>query len=553
MPPKKKRKNLFHGSSKMTRLLGASRPSATVKSLRNKSNVAGASCVDAAIATTVVPLDESPPITIVVDSQIASTVSLPGSLGSSDPSGPVAVDEISPSSTGPLDLSSSGFQDELTPATVEDAVEVKQVKNYASLLKASCQLEELGTPTEHISGVPFVLIPDDNITAAKEEFKEFIYARFHGDWPRIGRIIGVINALWARDGPRIFVHNVGEGEFLLRVSNVKTREMLLGRTCWNVAGFPMFVAPWSPEFTPEEAPITSAVIPVELREVPYLLFNKQSLSRLATAVGKPVSVAPETERKLNFKVAKLYVKVDLTKPLPNKIISGFSNGKENEIFVSYPWLPLKCDLCKKYGHLQTKCRYGKPGSSNRKRSESPAREPSRTRNKSRPSRTKVANKVIPPASDAIKDNTAKVVLEEGELPAEAQVPIPPPVECSIVGGSVKTLAGEAARHGLQENSDSEVDPGSAWQAAPSSMLEVADIIAVSPQLRVVIKLLMQVIVYCIWRERNSRIFKQVATSEAGVISRVDRLIRDQLLSISPSRPQSPSLLQLFFSLTYRPP
>lgn len=46
----------------------------------------------------------------------------------------------------------------------------------------------------------------------------------------------------------------------------------------------------------------------------------------------------------HFKVAKLYVKVDLTKPLPCKVISGFSNGKETEIAVSYPWLPLKCEL-----------------------------------------------------------------------------------------------------------------------------------------------------------------------------------------------------------------
>lgn len=52
---------------------------------------------------------------------------------------------------------------------------------------------------------------------------------------------------------------------------------------------------------------------------------------------------------------------------------------------------------------------------------------------------------------------------------------------------------------------------------------------------VVIKLLMQVIVYCVWRERNSRIFKQVATTEAGVIVIVDRLIRDRLLSIPPSK------------------
>ncbi|KAF2555697.1 hypothetical protein F2Q68_00014193 [Brassica cretica] len=53
------------------------------------------------------------------------------------------------------------------------------------------------------------------------------------------------------------------------------------------------------------------------------------------------------------------------------------------------------------------------------------------------------------------------------------------------------------------------------------------------------------------REKNMK--TQVATSEAGVILCVDRLIRDRLLSISPSRPLSLLLLQLFFSLTFQPP
>lgn len=191
-------------------------------------------------------------------------------------------------------------------------------------------------------------------------------------------------------GPRIFVHTIGEGEFLLRVPSATTRQMLLGRTCWNVAGFPMFVANWSPDFTPDEAPLTNAVIPVELRDVPYLLFNKESLSRLATAVGKPVLLAPETERKLNFKVAKLYVKVDLTKPLPRKIISGFSNGKESEIAVSYPWLPLRCDLCKKYGHSREKCRAQQGNASHRSRSKSPPKHGGRTRKSSRSSGVKLS-------------------------------------------------------------------------------------------------------------------------------------------------------------------
>lgn len=232
------------------------------------------------------------------------------------------------------------------------------VMNYANLLKSSAQLQKIGSPVEHISGAPFVLIPDENIEAAKLEFKDFIYARFHGDYPSMGKIIGIVNAVWARTGPRIFVHNIGQGIYLFRVPNPRTREVLLARTCWNIGGLPMFVAPWAPDYSPDEPPLTNAIIPVEMRNVPYLLFNKESLSRIATAVGKPESLAPETERKENFEVAKLFVRVDLTAPLPNKIISGFSNGREVEIDVSYPWLPVKCELCKKFGHKSSKCTEG---------------------------------------------------------------------------------------------------------------------------------------------------------------------------------------------------
>ncbi|KAF2620109.1 hypothetical protein F2Q68_00041050 [Brassica cretica] len=320
----------------------------------------------------------APPLASLPEDKITSSIAL-CELAIS----PASTDEISTEAveggftTTPVEGSRKGA---VTPVAVKENTAAPVVKpsepiSYAGLLKVSASLEELGTPVEHDSVVPFVLIPDENIVSAKEEFRDFIYARFHGDWPSMGCIIGVINAIWAKTGPRIFVHNVGNGEFLLKVTNAKTKEQLLARTCWNIAGYPMFVAPWSPEFTPEEGPITSAVVPVELRGVPYLIFNRESLSRLATAVGKPDSLAPETERKENFQVAKLYVRVDLTRELPSKIISGFSSGKEVEISVSYPWLPLKCESCGKYGHLRTTCRSLATGTmEGRNRSVSPGTE-----------------------------------------------------------------------------------------------------------------------------------------------------------------------------------
>lgn len=117
----------------------------------------------------------------------------------------------------------------------------------------------------------------------------------------------------------------------------------------------MYIALWCPEFSLEEPQLTSVVVLVELRWVPYLLFNKQSLSRLATAIGKPVSLALETERRENFEVAKMWVRVNLLSDLPKRIVSGFSNGREVDIHVSYPWLPLKCGGCGKFGHENIRC------------------------------------------------------------------------------------------------------------------------------------------------------------------------------------------------------
>lgn len=80
-------------------------------------------------------------------------------------------------------------------------------RNLVALIQVSAKLEELGTPTQHISGAPFVLIPDENLDAAREEFKDFIYAKFHYKASSMGRVISVVNAIRARLGPIIFVAN----------------------------------------------------------------------------------------------------------------------------------------------------------------------------------------------------------------------------------------------------------------------------------------------------------------------------------------------------------
>ncbi|KAF8097719.1 hypothetical protein N665_0283s0023 [Sinapis alba] len=439
MPPKKKTRHPLQSSSKLARLQNSLKSGASAKSKKKVSTLAGASRADAAFTTAVVGTTDSSTETVNVSASTDLNLEVSSSTQTTtDPDAPEAVETDTPA------------------VSVEVAAPTAKVssgtKNYASLLKESAKLEELGTPSEHVSGAPFVLIPDDNIAAAKEEFRDFIFARFPSDSPPMGRIIGVVNAIWAKSGPRIFVHQVGNGEYLLKVTNPKTRALVLGRTCWNIGGLPMFVTPWSPEFTPEEAPLTSAVVPVELRGVPYLLFNKESLSRLATAVGKPISLAPETERKENFQVAKLYVRVDLTNKLPTKIISGFSSGREMEISVTYPWLPVKCGSCGKYGHVSERCRANlEKSASGRRRSASPSRStkgPPRQPGQGRENKHQSRLGRSPAPGNSNRENNA---LEEGEIlldskhisviPSVTEEINAPPVSSEITKGKCQDAPG----------------------------------------------------------------------------------------------------------------
>ena len=65
---------------------------------------------------------------------------------------------------------------------------------------------------------------------------------------------------------------------------------------------------------------------------------------------------------------------------------------------------------------------------------------------------------------------------------------------------------------------------------------------------IVIKLLLQVIVYQLWRERNMRIFRGSSVPAASFFRVVDRAMRDRLLSlrVSAIALPSPSLLELYF-------
>ncbi|KAL0787359.1 hypothetical protein Bca101_003605 [Brassica carinata] len=63
---------------------------------------------------------------------------------------------------------------------------------------------------------------------------------------------------------------------------------------------------------------------------------------------------PETIACTTFEVAKVFVKADTLKVLP-KDINFTKEGKQFTVKFYYPWLPVRCKLCDKWGHGEAVC------------------------------------------------------------------------------------------------------------------------------------------------------------------------------------------------------
>lgn len=201
-----------------------------------------------------------------------------------------------------------------------------------------------------------VEIPDDVVVNANSLWEDFLIGKFLDTAPHIARIHAVVNKMW-RDGGKgklVEVYEVDSTTMKFRVEDPAMRARILKRGMWNISNIPLVVTKWTPDELKEKPEVTSIPLWVHLKNVPMNMFSWQGLSFITSAVGHPVKLHPETASCSNFKLAKIFVKADLSKTLPKKI-NFTKNGKSSLVEFIYPGLPARCNTCGKWGHMEKVC------------------------------------------------------------------------------------------------------------------------------------------------------------------------------------------------------
>lgn len=239
------------------------------------------------------------------------------------------------------------------PTAHEKEVTVKSwakiVINRPTLSKHTFQFSE-------VNGSNSVMVPDAILEDAPL-WEDFLVGLFASIAPHIAKIHVIVNKIWPFGDKRvkIDVFAVSEKMVKFRIRELSVRTRVIRREMWNIADVPMVVSKWSPKAEDAQPKIKTMPMWVVIKNVPHSMYSWKGLGFLASIVGEPKRLHPDTELCKNFEEAKVFVEVDLAKDLPKT--HNFCLKKDENITVdfSYSWFSPRCHTCDKWGHLADVC------------------------------------------------------------------------------------------------------------------------------------------------------------------------------------------------------
>ncbi|CAE6075465.1 unnamed protein product [Arabidopsis arenosa] len=232
----------------------------------------------------------------------------------------------------------------------------QEVGSWVSVVQNKQTLKKYDLNISTSEGQSSVEIPDEVFENVTPLWEDFLIGKFLDTAPHVAKVHVIVNKIWKQgfDAQKIDVYEVNSTTLRFRDSNPLIRARVLKRGMWNIAEVPMVVTKWTPNAEKEQQEEKSVPLWFFFKNVPMNMYSWEGLSFITSAAGHPVRLHPETAACSRFDVAKNFVNADLSKELPKKI-KFTKNGKEFWVDFVYPWLPPRCSICEKWGHLDSRC------------------------------------------------------------------------------------------------------------------------------------------------------------------------------------------------------
>lgn len=155
---------------------------------------------------------------------------------------------------------------------------------------------------------------------------DLLIGQFITTAPHVAKIHMIVNKIWPLGDKTVKIDCfvVSEKMVKFRIREEAVRSRVLRRGMWNIADVPMFISKWSPILEEAQPTITKMPIWVTIKKVPHTMLSWKGLGFLASAVGTPKRLQPDTETCKQFDEAKVFIEVDMMRIFPSNSSSRWA-------------------------------------------------------------------------------------------------------------------------------------------------------------------------------------------------------------------------------------
>lgn len=236
-------------------------------------------------------------------------------------------------------------------------------KNYANVVGNSPKSEMQFFPLEE-DAKRRVHIPMALTKGMANTFRTVLYGYFLGPRIPFPIVLRSVQNAWGKFGFRDATVN-GHGFFFFRFNDEGGCSQVVESSPLMIKGIPLFVAPWDPSKGIHKPEHTTCPLWIKFYNIPLVAFNREGISRIASAVGVPLKMdacttntCDNTWGRTSF--AKVLVNVwasgDLTREV--EVVIPHLSGKGEDVVkveLEYDWEPTQCSICKIFGHKVSSC------------------------------------------------------------------------------------------------------------------------------------------------------------------------------------------------------
>nr|XP_016439874.1 PREDICTED: uncharacterized protein LOC107765715 [Nicotiana tabacum] len=148
--------------------------------------------------------------------------------------------------------------------------------------------------------------------------------------------------------PDLFLHE--EGYNISKLHTFDDLKDILYGGSYTINSIPMILKQWTLEFDLTTEFLTEIRLWITLPNLPMSCWGNKALSKIASAIGKPLFADECTSNQMRISYARILVEANVTKKLPTELTLQDPYGRMFQQQAIYEWKPHYCAECMNIGH-----------------------------------------------------------------------------------------------------------------------------------------------------------------------------------------------------------